>query len=277
MLSGKHMRIALKLAYIGSDYHGSQVQPDVDTVEGQLFRALESLGIISDPHSANYASAGRTDARVHAAGQVVAFDTEAPNLAIPRVINSKLPESIWAWAHAEVPDDFDPRRNAKTRSYRYIMSGENIDISKIRAASRYFTGTHDFLNFCTNDGDRNTVRTVNRIDIRISGPLVKIDIDADGFLWNMVRKIVTALRMVGSGVRDIEWVKQMLDPAIYEEGIEPARAYGLTLMNVDYPTSIEWCVDSYSLRRAHENIQEKQVYYRIMSEVFDHLVPWPME
>jgi tRNA pseudouridine38-40 synthase len=272
-VKGSHMRVALKLAYIGTGYHGSQIQPDVSTIEGELYKALRDLGIIEDPKSANFVSAGRTDAGVHALGQVVAFDTEKLNLAIPRVINSKLPNSIWAWAHAIVPDDFNPRYDAVCRSYRYIMSGEQYDISKIRSATKLLIGTHDFANFCTADEDRGTVRNVKRIDVRVSGAFTKIDVQADSFLWNMVRKMVTSLMMVGSGVRDLEWLEQMLDPESYEEGVEPAPAYGLTLMQVDYTLPIEWTDDGYAIRRAREHVHEHLVRHRVMGEVLEQLVP----
>ncbi|MGP8336785.1 MAG: tRNA pseudouridine(38-40) synthase TruA [Methanosarcinaceae archaeon] len=266
------MKVALKLAYIGTRYNGSQIQPNVMTIEWKVFEALKELGIMDDPKQANFTSAGRTDAGVHALGQIVAFNTDKPNLAIPRVINSKLPNSIWVWAHAHVTEDFNPRRNAVNRSYRYIMSGEQYDISKIRSASKLLIGTHDFENFCIAEDDKNTIRTVERIDVRVSGPLTRIDIQANSFLWNMVRKVVTALMMVGSGVRDIEWLEQMLNPESYEEGIESAPAYGLTLMQVDYPQPIEWIEDSYAIRRAHEHIHEHLIRHRVMAEVLENLV-----
>ncbi len=267
------MRVALKLAYIGTNYYGSQVQPNSPTIEGTMFEVLKELGIIDNPKEANFKSAGRTDAGVHALGQVVAFDTDKPELAIPRVINSKLPNSIWVWAHAHVPDDFNPIYHAVSRSYRYIMSGEQYDISKIRTASKLLTGTHDFANFCTKSGDKTTLRNVMRIDVRVSGALTKIDVQANSFLWNMVRKVVTALMMVGSGVRDIEWLEQMLDPESYEEGIEPASSYGLTLTKVEYSQPIEWTEDSYSIRWAHEHIHEHLIRHRVMAEVLEGLVP----
>ncbi|SES96264.1 tRNA pseudouridine38-40 synthase [Methanococcoides vulcani] len=267
------MRVALKIAYVGSNYHGSQVQAQVPTIEGELFKALKELEIIKDPGSANFISSGRTDAGVHAMGQVIAFDTDVPNLAIPRVINSKLPGTIWAWAHSLVPDNFDPRRHAVGRSYRYIMCGEQYDISKIRSASKLLIGSHDFANFCTTDAGRGTVRNVERIDVRVSGNLTRIDVEANSFLWNMVRKIVTALMMVGSEVRDEEWLEQMLDPDSYEEGLEPAHAYGLVFMDVRYPIPIEWIEDGYAIRRAHERVHDHLVRYRVMADVLEHLLP----
>ena len=107
---------------------------------------------------------------------------------------------------------------------------------------------------------------------RVSGQLTKIDVQANSFLWNMVRKFVTALMMVGSGVRDIEWLEQMLDPESYEEGIEPASAYGLTLTKVEYSRPIEWIEDSYSIHWAHQNMHEHLVRHRVMAEVLEGLV-----
>ncbi|AKB73387.1 tRNA pseudouridine synthase A [Methanosarcina lacustris Z-7289] len=266
------MRVALKLAYIGTEFHGSQIQPNVETVEKELFKALRNLRIIESPKSANYNCAGRTDAGVHALGQVVAFDTDKTNLAIPRVINSELPPTIWAWAHAEVPFDFDARRSAVSRHYRYVMSGEEYDISKIREASKLLLGTHDFENFSRSNGEKSTVRTLERINARVDGELTTIEIVGNSFLWNMVRKIVTALSVIGKGVRDTDWLLQLLNPEIYEEGIEPAPPYGLTLMGVNYGGNIEWIEDDYSIRRAGEQIQKRILRHRIMAEVLEELI-----
>lgn len=267
------MRVALKIAYVGTGYHGSQIQPDVATIEGELFNAFRELGIFTDPKSANFQSSGRTDAGVHARGQIVAFNTDKPNLSVPRVINSLLPDSIWAWAHAEVPNRFDARKNASSRVYRYIMSGGKYDISKIRSASKILIGEHDFFNFCSKDKEKPTVREVKRIDVRVNGTITKIDVEANSFLWNMVRKMVSALTMVGSGMRDEIWLKQMLQPESYEEGLEPASSYGLTFMEVKYPIEIPWIEDAYSLRHASEKVEEYIIRHRVMAEVMQELVP----
>ncbi len=266
------MRVALKLAYIGTEFHGSQIQPNVLTVEGELFKALRNLDIIESPKSANYTCAGRTDAGVHALGQVIALDTDKPNLAIPRVINSELPPGIWVWAHAEVPRHFDARRDAVSRHYRYIMSGEGYDISKIREASRLMIGTHDFENFARTNGEKSTIRTIEMINSRVDGELTKIDVVGNSFLWNMVRKMVTALSMIGKGVRDKDWLLQMLNPDIYEEGIELAPAYGLTLLKVNYENEIQWIEDNYSIRRATEQNQKHILRHRVMAEVLEELI-----
>ena len=115
------MRVALKMAYFGTIYYGFQIQPDVPTIERELFKAFGMLGIFDDPKDANYSASGRTDRGVHAIGQVVSFDSDRPGLTSPRIINSSLPEGIWIWARSEVPEDFDARRNAISREYRYFI------------------------------------------------------------------------------------------------------------------------------------------------------------
>ena len=135
----------------------------------------------------------------------------------------------------------------------------------------YLLGTHDFENFSRTNGEKSTVRTIESINARIDGELIKIDVIGNSFLWNMVRKIVTALFMIGKGVRDNDWLLQMLNPDIYEEGIEPAPAYGLTLLKVNYDEQIDWIEDNYSIRRAGEQNQKRILRHRVMAEILEEL------
>ncbi len=263
------MRIALKIAYIGTDYHGFQVQPDVNTVEGELFRALEELNIINDPHDANYIASGRTDGGVHALGQVIAFDTDNPDIVLPRAVNSKLPPAIWAWASARVPDEFDPRRDALSREYRYIMCGQ-YNISLLRNASRLLKGVHDFTNFSTPDKDRSSISMVKSINVRVEREFMIIDIQANHFVWHMVRKIATAMRLVGSGARDLAWLEQMLSPGDYIEGLEPAPAYGLVLKDVEYRNMI-WYDDAYAKKTITEKLDKEFLWHGVMAEMLREL------
>ncbi|HIH43727.1 MAG TPA: tRNA pseudouridine(38-40) synthase TruA [Candidatus Methanoperedenaceae archaeon] len=260
------MRYAYRLAYIGTEFSGSQVQPDVRTIEGELFTALQGLGIITSPEDADFASAGRTDAGVHALSQTIAFNTGSP-AAIPRAINSKLPEPVWLWARAEVGEDFDPRRHATAREYRYFMCSEGHDIPRMRNASTLLRGEHDFTNFATVGRGKNPVRIVERLDIRVAGDVIIIDIKANAFLWHMVRKIVTALSLVGSGARNMDWLSQMLAPGEFKEGLTPAPAYGLLLKNIEYP-GLKWQEDAYTKRLAEERMYRRFMHYSVMSWVF---------
>ncbi|MDK2795451.1 MAG: tRNA pseudouridine38-40 synthase, partial [Archaeoglobaceae archaeon] len=115
------MRYAIKIAYFGDNFFGSQFQPDRRTVAGEILKALKSFGIDS-----RLSFAGRTDTGVHALGQVVAFNTESK--ITPRMLNSELPEDITAWALAEVPEDFNPRK-ASSRVYSYVFYDEGYDLS----------------------------------------------------------------------------------------------------------------------------------------------------
>jgi len=172
------VKMALKVSYIGSDFSGSQIQKTERTVEGVLLDALIELGLTDSAESANIKSSGRTDAGVHALSQIITFDTNDPGLSIPRAINSKLPSDVWAWAYAIVPDDFNPRKDAVSRFYRYYLFNEKYDISKMRDAARLLVGTHDFSNFSKKDKkqERTTIRTIEKLDIRVSGELIQIDI-----------------------------------------------------------------------------------------------------
>ncbi len=263
------MRIALKVAYIGTDYHGFQVQPDVKTIEGELFRALIESDIIKNPHEANYTAAGRTDKGVHALGQVISFDTDKPDLAIPRAINSRLPQTIWTWARAEVPSDFDPRRDALFREYRYIMCGK-YSIFTLRKASKLLKGTHDFSNFVTPEKDRTNICRIEKVKMRVEREFTIMDIRANHFLWHMVRKIATAMKMVGCGAKDTAWLEQMLDPARFTEGLEPAPAYGLVFKNVEYQ-NITWSEDAYAKRMIRENLEQQFLWHGVMAEMLKDL------
>lgn len=263
------MRFALKVAYIGTDFHGFQVQPAVSTVEGELLRALAELDIISNRYEANYIAAGRTDRGVHALGQVIAFDTDNPGMVMPRAINSKLPAAIWTYAKAEVPDDFDPRRDPLGREYRYIMFGK-YNISLLRKASRILKGWHDFTNFSTRDEDRTNICNIEKIEVRVEGDFTIIDIRANYFLWHMVRKIATALKMVGGGARDMAWLEQMLNPMEFSEGLAPAPAHGLIFKKVDYE-NICWVEDTYAIKSIKENIGEMFLWYGVMAETLKDL------
>lgn len=271
------MKVALKIGYEGTHFSGSQIQPDKRTVEGELLKALLETGVIQDMEAARLASSGRTDAGVHSISQVVTFLTDNPRMALPRVLNSKLPRDVWAWAYAEVPDDFDARRYAVRRKYRYILNADEYDISKMRDAAKLFIGEHNFSNFAKKDRNnpRSTVRKIERLDIRSQGPVIKIDIVANAYLWNMIRKIVSALTLVGNGTRDIEWITRMLDPENYEEGIEPAPAYGLVFLDVQYDPEPEWVIDNYAVKHVNDFFTRESNRFRVISTILDQFVLQP--
>jgi tRNA pseudouridine38-40 synthase len=257
------VKVALKIAYIGTDFYGSQSQPGLRTIEGELRRCLAEIGAITA--KTKVAMAGRTDAGVHALEQVIAFEAADPKLTAPRIVNSRLPDDIWAYARAEVPDDFDPRRQALSREYRYILYAPDVIGRRMLEFAPQFLGTHDFTNFSSIEPGKYPVRTISKIDISKRGDIYLIDIEADSFLWNMVRKIITGLRLVGENKRPNDWIGHMFDPA-HREGIPPAPAAGLYLKKVNYK-DIAWETDEYSRQRAYQRMLHAFERQYTMAEV----------
>jgi len=257
------LKVALKIAYIGTDFYGSQAQPGLRTVEGELRKALAAAGAITP--KTKVALAGRTDAGVHALGQVAAFEVADPKLTAPRIVNSQLPDDLWAYARAEVPEAFDPRRDATSRGYRYILYAPGVIERQMTEFAPQFLGAHDFTNFSSVEPGKYAVRTVKKLEITKKGDLYFIDVEADAFLWNMVRKIVTGLRLVGENKRPGDWIGHMLDPA-YREGIPPAPAAGLYLKKVNYG-GVAWEADEYAQKRAYQRMLHSFAWQYTMAEV----------
>ncbi len=255
------MRFAFKVAYFGENFHGSQYQPDQRTVEGEIINALKRLGV----ENPKIKSAGRTDAGVHAYGQVIAFDSEEK--IFPRMLNSELPEDIVAWAWAKVPDSFDPRR-AKSRVYTYVMYGSDFDISSMRKAVKELVGVHDFSNFTKKFGEgENCVREIYSAEIRADREFIIFEIEGNAFTWNMVRCLITALIEVGKQHRSVEWFRELLNPEKYKERVEPAPPYGLILKDVKYD-DVEFEVDDYAFKTLQSMIERRIAYNGTLFKLF---------
>ncbi|NYT01821.1 MAG: tRNA pseudouridine(38-40) synthase TruA [Methanosarcinales archaeon] len=238
------MKVAIKLAYLGGAYYGLQRQPDLPTVESVVRKALAGIGVING----DFCYAGRTDRGVNALCQVIDFwiDEDLERLAVPRVLNSRLPRDIWAWAYAVAPIGFSARWNATWREYRYLLYHPGLDLEAMRRAGEELLGVHDFRNFSSAKED--TVREVQKLEVQERGGLYVLDIRANGFLWNMVRKIAGALEAIGCQDRDPGWISELLDPRI-NRGAPVAPPEGLILMDVGYD-GLDWKVDLYARRRA---------------------------
>jgi tRNA pseudouridine38-40 synthase len=243
------VKVAFKLGYLGGGYHGFQLQPEVLTVQAVVREALRGLAL----NDGSFCYAGRTDRGVSALGQVIDFfiDPRKADLAIPRVVNNRLPPDVWVWAWAVVPENFSARHAALWREYRYVLPRDGLDLDLMRKASRQLLGVHDFRNFSA-EKIRPTTRNLMKLDLSEKNGSLILDVRADGFLWNMVRKIVTVLEKVGSGDRDPEWVTGLLDSRT-NQGVAAAPAEGLILMDVGYQ-GFEWTVEPYSMRMARERL-----------------------
>jgi tRNA pseudouridine38-40 synthase len=212
------MRYALKFAYDGAAFEGYARQPEMNTVEGEVIKALESFRIIDDVKVNNFQSASRTDRGVSAAGNVIAVNTDFDKLALIPALNSRL-DGMRFWALAEVDEGFNPRY-AKGRWYRYLLLRSQCPVvEELQNVAGAFIGEHDFGAFSKKDrGEENTVLKIDSIEIVESEDFIYIDFRAQRFLWQLVRRLVTA----------------MLEGDTDGEGIGPMPAENLVLMDVTY-------------------------------------------
>jgi len=248
------IRVALKIAYLGTEYYGFQRQPGLATVEGEILSALEEIGLVQDIDKCGFGIAGRTDRGVHALGNVISFLTD--ERVIINQINDVLPRSIRVLAQEKVPLQFKVRY-ALSRHYRYllpIITDTVFDINKIVEASKIFIGTHDFTNF-SKRSERNPVRTIDEIEIKEGKDLIQIDVVGKSFLWNMVRKIVSVLLMMGKGELPIKSINEFFNPE-KDFCISPMPPEGLILMNITY-YDIKFVEDPYA-RKSFKYFLEKE-------------------
>jgi tRNA pseudouridine38-40 synthase len=181
------------VAYDGTRFAGSQVQPGVRTVHGEVARALHEI----DPDAPlGLRWAGRTDAGVSARGNVVAFETTHPAESLCAALTFRM-EDAWCWALAPVDAAFEPR-HARLRLYRYFLRS-GADAAAVEKALRPFVGTHDFTAFCRLEEGVNPTRTVREVAARRDGPFVVVDVAGESFLWNQVRRMVEAARREAAG------------------------------------------------------------------------------
>jgi len=250
---------AFRVAYDGRPFHGFQRQPDVPTVEGTLFSALRSLDVLAaDAHRPDgYAAAGRTDAGVSAVAQTVAF--ECPDWCTPAALNSQLPGGVRAWASADAPPDFHATHDAVRREYVYFLYAPEaeIDDGRAREAFEVLRGEHDFHNLTPDDA--GTVRTVDG-DLRREGDFLVVRVEAGGFARELVRRLVSLVRAVGTGASPRSNVDRVLGPDSLDgpEGVPPAPATPLVLTDVAYP-SLDFAVDPEAAATAREVFAERRI------------------
>ena len=253
-------RIRLTVSYDGTNYCGSQVQPNGVTVEEKLNESIRRL--TGDASPVIFAS--RTDSGVHAMGNIAVFDTEMRMAAdkFTFALNQRLPEDIRLRASEEVSPDWHPRKQNCTKTYLYRIYNHRIpdplvrlysqfcyyplDIEKMRQAVRCLTGEHDFACFCSARSQaENTVRTIYGIELteektgEESGRLITMRISGSGFLYNMVRIIAGTLLQIGSGIRPAEDMEQILRSRERKQAGPVAGACGLTLLSIDYEKELQ--------------------------------------
>lgn len=242
-------RIKLTIAYDGTDYCGWQIQQQAVTVEGELRAALEKL--LGEP--VETIGASRTDAGVHALGNVAAFDTEStiPADKFCYALNSYLPEDIRVMESEEVAADYHPRFDCHSKRYEYRIAegrfasplrSRYTHTSRVRLneqamanAAEHLVGKHDFSSFCAAGAQVETkVRTITRCEVYREGDEIVIGVEGDGFLYNMVRIIAGTLVKVGEGAFAPEEVKNILEAKDRTKAGPTAPARGLTLCYIRY-------------------------------------------
>jgi len=241
--------IKLVICYDGSGYHGWQVQPEHDTIEQQIETALEKLC----GQKIKVTGASRTDAGVSALGQVANFfiDSPIPTQNFAKALNMYLPDEIAIAEAVEVDQSFNSITCTKNKWYRYTLCTSDVrpvlsikhcwhykgglDISKMDQAAKLFVGRQDFKSFASAADERqSSVRTVSRCEVTCEGENIYLDIEGDGFLYNMVRNIMGTLVEIGRGRWEPEIVTEILRAKDRTAAGPLAPAEGLCLMRIDY-------------------------------------------
>ena len=261
---GGHVRLRLGIAYDGTEFAGWATQPGQRTVSGLLDDALSTVFRVPVAVRA----AGRTDAGVHATGQVAHVDVPTGALAhayprarhhgqpeflpLVRRLARFLPADVRVHEIARAPEGFDARFSALRRHYAYRLSTaahgvdpqharfvaawpRPLDTDAMTAASASLIGLHDFAAFCRHRCGATTIRDLQRLDWARHGDLVTAYVTADAFCWNMVRSLVGALLAVGEHRRSPDWIVGLLGESRRSSAFAAAPARGLTFVGVDYP------------------------------------------
>ncbi|HUR50735.1 MAG TPA: tRNA pseudouridine(38-40) synthase TruA [Mycobacteriales bacterium] len=248
------VRVRLDLAYDGSEFAGWAYQHDERTVQGELEKALATLARRADLPRVTVA--GRTDAGVHARGQVAHVDLP-PELAVDplllRRLNGVLPHDVRIRRVGAAPAGFDARFSGVSRTYRYrVADGPEsvdplrrhdtlawprpLDLRALQAASALLLGLRDFAAFCRRREGATTVRTLLRLEWeRDADGVLVATVQADAFCHSMVRSLVGALLAVGEGRRPVEWPASLLSFGVRASEVAVAPAHALTLEHVEYP------------------------------------------
>jgi tRNA pseudouridine38-40 synthase len=241
--------IRLLLGYDGTDFKGWQIQPGFRTVQETLEKALFDL----TGERIRVNASGRTDTGVHAVGQMVNFYSttgHAPQVLV-RGLNAHLPPDVVVREAADVPQAFDANHDAKRKLYRYIIhdgpvpelflrrycfhTRHRLDVAAMRQAAEPLCGRHDFRSFETEWPNRmSSVRTITHLALNRLGDWIWLDVEADGFLYNMVRAIAGTLINVGRGHWPAAHVPEILHAGDRKQAGPTAPAQGLFLMRVTY-------------------------------------------
>lgn len=264
------IRIRGEVAYDGRDFSGWGMQPDQRTVQGVIEEAFTQ--IIQGPRTI-VQCAGRTDAGVHASGQVmhldipIAWSDRLTDLCYK--VNQLLDDDVVIKALVHTDQNFDARFAALSRSYTYLiheglrdpLSRERVyqhrsylDVEAMNDASKLLLGLHDFSAFCRKTDYGSSIRNLQKFSwTRTDDGLIRVDITSDAFCYSMVRALVGAVISIGEGKRTKEWLAQYLAGAVKDPGVFMAPGHPLTLTHVEYPDESEYAA------RIEKTLKNRQV------------------
>jgi len=245
-------RLALGIEYDGTAYSGWQAQDHAPSVQAAVENALAQIA----QHPVSVTASGRTDAGVHALAQVVHCDVavERPLRAWVRGVNAHLPPDIGVrWAQT-VHAQFDARRSAQSRRYRYILCAQptrpvlhryrvgwtykSLSVKPMQQAATCLIGEHDFSSFrAAGCQAKHPVRNIHSLNVSAVAPFIHIDIEANAFIHHMVRNIVGTLLPIGAGERPVDWLAEVLAARDRTQAGVTAAAAGLYLVGARYPVS----------------------------------------
>ncbi len=244
--------IKLVIEYDGKEFNGWQKQPNKLNIQGEIERAIKQI----TGEEVDLTASGRTDAGVHALGQVANFKTNSniPIEKIPIALNSNLKKSIVIKSAEEVEERFHSRLNCKRKTYRYIINNSRygtaiyrnlethipmkLDIQKMQEAVKYFEGEHDFKAFkASGTSSKSSVRTIYKAEVIDAGnERIYIELTGSGFLYNMVRIISGTLVEVGLGKIEPSEIQTIIESQKRENAGKTLPPQGLYLVNVEYET-----------------------------------------
>jgi tRNA pseudouridine38-40 synthase len=258
-------RVAVKIAYLGDPFAGSQIQPGFRTVEGDVLSDLKRISDLDD-NGINLKCASRTDRGVNALGNVIVFNTPfEDNVTLLRALNA-VSTDIFYRQIADVDENFNPRHAAE-RVYRYVLPAEGMDVSAAKECASLFEGTHDFARFCKHDG-RSTVMYMRSAKVSCDGGVFVIEFRSKYFLWNQIRRIAAAISSVGRGTSCVGDVERALNGEDISFGT--ARADALTLADVEYDCP-KFCVSVMPEAERGSRAEEERFKTDLRMRFFDSL------
>jgi len=232
------MRFALKFAYNGRHFSGYARQPDQRTVEQELLDLLITRKIIVDIKASCFRTASRTDRGVSALGNVCAFNASCSKEKILSLLAKDISD-IFIYGIQSVELGFFPR-HATRREYRYYLKRNNLDVDALLSAAALFTGEHNFQNFARIESLKNPIRTIDNIIIIETKDFLILDFYAKTFLWNQIRRIVSALEKRGKGVLSNKQIHAALEHPKQTVDFQIAAPEPLILKDVIYNFSFEF-------------------------------------